>query len=540
MGRTVSDADETKAYPVHFEPAECSIDLGDGSERGEYVSQDYILQRLGKPLHAINLMYCYYPKDETWPLRASVAYADRDVSFAWDYPYDDYFPYMGGLHGDTKGEPFLSIRDVRRHGQDVVLTLTMDPTLSDDEIAAVARDLIPYGRLQIRINHEATGSWFSFNKRASYPEVAEFFARCVRIFHREAPQIKVILCLDGYKDEGSLKMEKEDDFIPAILAADVVSVDRYLALHWGWPYDMADSDTKSYARYDAEGIYRLAGKSAKRYDELCGIHKPMVLSELNADGDVTGPYDQAEMMKDFAGRIKADDDKWLDGFTFYQFRDRGRLGLETEDPNNKDVGIPCPVMDTFIEMINDPYFSTSIERGLSEETKEKNTMQDAEKSGVADDVAGGEPLKTPVILRWGGSDDADGLAMPLSFDGAPVFIEAYFEDELKDTNLMLELNGRWFYKAPGVTCIDLMPAFFGAGRTKVTPEGRFELPLHIFAPPADGANARLTGDEVPGLKLSEDDWLTNSYTVLPALPRIRIRTKPIREAAWAPEPEGEE
>ena len=516
MGKPVSDADEAKAYAVHFEPAKCRIDLGDGSERGEYVSQDYILQRLGKPLHAINLMYCYYPKDETWPVRASVAYADKEVSFAWDYPYDDYFPYQGGLHGNTDGEPFTSIRDVRRHGQDVVLTLTMDPALSDEEIAAVAKDLIPYGRLQIRINHEATGSWFSFNKRASYPEVAEFFARCVKVFHREAPHVRVILCLDGYKNAEDEKMEKEDDFVPAILAADVESVDRYLALHWGWPYDVADADTEgSYARYGVKDIYQLTKRSAKRYMEICGTDKPMVLSELNADADVTGPYDQARMMKEFAELIKADDDKWLDGFTFYQFRDRGRLGLEMEDPNNKEVGIPWPVMDTFIDLINDPYFSSTIERGLSDGTKERMAADLSE--------------AVPQVLRWGGSDDADGVAMPLKFDAEPVFAEAYFEDDLKDLNLMLEIGGRWFYKAPGVECVDLMPAFFGKDRVNGRQDGGFELPLHIFAPPADGMNVHVTGGEVPGSTLSEDDWLTNCYTVLPALPRIRIRTKPIVE-----------
>ena len=27
-------------------PAQCAVDLGDGSERGEYVDQDYILSKL--------------------------------------------------------------------------------------------------------------------------------------------------------------------------------------------------------------------------------------------------------------------------------------------------------------------------------------------------------------------------------------------------------------------------------------------------------------------------------------------------------------
>lgn len=52
---------ELKAKALHMGPAQCAVDLGDGSERGEYVNQDYILQKLGRPHRAINLMYCYYP-----------------------------------------------------------------------------------------------------------------------------------------------------------------------------------------------------------------------------------------------------------------------------------------------------------------------------------------------------------------------------------------------------------------------------------------------------------------------------------------------
>ena len=34
---------ELKAKTLHMGPAQCAVDLGDGSERGEYVNQDYIL-----------------------------------------------------------------------------------------------------------------------------------------------------------------------------------------------------------------------------------------------------------------------------------------------------------------------------------------------------------------------------------------------------------------------------------------------------------------------------------------------------------------
>ena len=34
---------------LHLGAAQCALDLGDGSERAEYVNQDYILHKLGRP-----------------------------------------------------------------------------------------------------------------------------------------------------------------------------------------------------------------------------------------------------------------------------------------------------------------------------------------------------------------------------------------------------------------------------------------------------------------------------------------------------------
>ena len=72
---------------IHMGPAPCAADLTDGSERGEYVPQSYILNRLGRPLRSVNLMYCYYPLDKEFPARARDAFAGREVRFQWDYPY---------------------------------------------------------------------------------------------------------------------------------------------------------------------------------------------------------------------------------------------------------------------------------------------------------------------------------------------------------------------------------------------------------------------------------------------------------------------
>ena len=468
---------------LHMGKAQCAIDLGDGSERGEYVDQDYILNTLGRPVRAISLMTSYYPNDKGFPKRAHDAFADSDITFQWDYPYDDYETYKGGVIGDKNAEPFNWMRDVRRHGMDVCLTITMDPFLEDKHIEAIADDLATFGRVMLRVNHEATGNWFSFNKRASYEEVAAFYARVCDIIHKRAKNIKLILCLDGFKEPDDEKLNMEDIFEDAIKKTDIFSIDRYMSLHWGWPYDVANSETKNYYREKVENIYRNGKRASKRFATVAGEKRTMVLSEMNADGDVTGPYEQCDMLVEFCNMVKNDEEKWLDAFTFYQFRDRGRLGLEWEDPNNQNVGIKLPLMDTFIDIINDEYFKSPIE--------------------IKEDTA------LPVTLRWGSTEDSDGIGIDVSVEDEPVFFEAYFEDEIADANLLMEINNRWFYKAPGVKFIDFMPAFFGK---KVKGSN---LTLKIFAPPATGENDSAQGD----------DWRENYYYTLTKLPKIRLEYK---------------
>ena len=79
---------------------------------------------------------------------------------------------------------------------------------------------------------------------------------------------------------------------------------------------------------------------------------------------------------------------------------------------------------------------------------------------------------------------------------------------------MIEIGGEWFYKAPGVKCIDLASAFFNKKIEKET-----EMALRFFAPPTTGEN-----DESQG-----DDWQLNYYYELPKLPEIRIVYEPIEK-----------
>ena len=227
-------------YKIHLGEAKCALDLGDGSERGEYVCQDYILNVLGRPHRAVGLMYTYYPKDKEWSAnKISETCKDMEIHFQWDYPYDDYFPY------GENGQPFEQMRDIRRHGQDVLLTLTIDCSLDDETLRRIARELKPFGRMRLRINHECSGNWFTHNRRFCYEEVGKFFVRFANIVKEEAPNVKTVFCAGMARNEdGSVENEKE--FAEAYRAADEWSSDAYLALHYGWPFDIAEKGGSSH------------------------------------------------------------------------------------------------------------------------------------------------------------------------------------------------------------------------------------------------------------------------------------------------------
>ncbi len=476
-----------KANKVLLKRADCALDMGDGSERSFYVSQDYILNKMKKVHRGISLMYTYYPKDETWPKRASVAFPENKAGGAWNFPYEDYFPYMGGKNGDRNGEPFCFMKEIRRRGQDVVLTLTVDPHLEDEYLVELAKDLRPYGRIYLRINHECTGTWFCFNKRASYQELADFFVRFSKVLKKHAPNVRTILCAGMFmKDE--CKVEMEDIFLEAHKAADIWSGDHYLSLHWGWPVTVAEKGGNDFACYDVDEVYDQAKATLHRLREITGQDKPFVLSELNGDGDVTGAFVQSNMMRHFMERLQKDEEKWLSAFTFYQFRDDGRLGLEVTDPNNSEVGIEQPILSMYRDELHKPFFSQPI-------------------------VSDGE-IELPAKLRWGGSEDSEGVSIPLHFEKQPVFAEVYFDDELADANLMLELGGYWFYKAPGTKCVDMMTLFFDKPL-----ESGCDMNLNIFAPPASGLNDSPCADydEAPN-----GDWMENTYSELRKLPTVRL------------------
>ncbi len=457
---------------LYMGPAHCALDLGDGSERAEYVNQDYILHKMGRPHRAVNIMYTYYPHDKEWPARISEACKDMNITFQWDYPYDDYFPF------NQNGQPFEQMQDIRKHGQDVILTLTADCALSDDEIREVARLFRPYGRMWLRVNHECCGDWFTHNKRFTYAEVGAFFQRFTAIVRQEAPNVNIIFCGGWGLENGHV--EQEEAFRDCYAIADAWSGDTYLALHYGWPYDVAEAGG---GQYKADSVQKLVDqftRTHKRACELAGEVKPMVTAEFNTDGDVTGPKAQGESMVRFAHYWRDNKVDWFRAISLYQFRDRGRLGLEIEDPNNKAVGIEQPMLKEYRDkVLHDPWFMPKMDEG--------------------------EEISFPAQMRWGGSEDAEGIAMEIEFEGDPVFCEMTVEQKI---GLMVELNGKWFYKAPETKTIDLMSAFFEKPLT-----GPCKMTMKVFAPPVDGINV----DD------GSEDWQINYRTVLQEAPKLRIR-----------------
>jgi len=91
--------------------------------------------------------------------------------------------------------------DIRRHGQDVSLTLTADCAISDEQIKAIARDLRPFGNMRLRLNHECDGFWSAFNRRlflrGGRPA---FFVRFARIVRAEAPLVRMVSCWGSVPD----------------------------------------------------------------------------------------------------------------------------------------------------------------------------------------------------------------------------------------------------------------------------------------------------------------------------------------------------
>ena len=96
------------------------------------------------------------------------------------------------------------------------------------------------------------------SQRATYQQVADFFVHFSDIIHEYAPNVKTVMCIGGIEHpEKGEEMEMEKEFAQCVPAADVWSVDKYMALHWGWPFDVAEPGGTSHSRSKVEDTYKL-------------------------------------------------------------------------------------------------------------------------------------------------------------------------------------------------------------------------------------------------------------------------------------------
>jgi len=424
----------------------CGADMSVGSERGDYVAQDYVFEKLGRPSRGINLMFAYFPLEDTWPDRGP---CDR----GWYGNHNGYFSYMGGINGDTKGEPFQSIRDVRRHGQEALLSLSIDCALPDEELIQIAKDLRPFGRLEMRINHEANGFWMLASRKYSYEQIGSFFVRFHKIIKEYAPNVLTDICLNGVgKDPISYHWEDEK-FGQAIKVADIVSIDEYNSLKYCWPNDTGEGDDDGVGKMSFEEWWEII---TKFHDDVLkvtgGVEKPIYIREANTDAYVVGMDGQIEWIKQTYGHIASEKPAWLKGITFYQFRDRGGLGLEFEDPNDPNKIVENPSLATYRETVKDPYFNPRF-------------------MIYQDELDFSEPIE----LEWGSATDATGLyiSKKLESNGGKCILALN-----KPMNLIIKANDQWFYNPPESNSVDISAAV----------KGHDNIDLYMFAPPATGEN----------------------------------------------------
>ncbi|MEA3346609.1 MAG: hypothetical protein U9Q21_00785 [Candidatus Auribacterota bacterium] len=442
---------------VKMNASRCAADIGDGSERGEYVPQEYVFKALERPSRAINLMYEYHPDDEKWPEMGTL----ENKIYKRARRTNKYFPYMAIDEGHTNCEPFKCMRDIRKYGQDIILTMTFDLEVPREHLVQIAKDLRSFGDVTFRINHECNGSWWTFNKEHSYKEVSDFFIKFHNIIKEYAPNVKTNTCFNAVDDNtGIYARMREDELAPAFRIADIVSYDCYHSLHWGWPDDGYDP-----VKYGVDAKIKKMEKMGqvsndewwRKFNDFYelmlkvnnGKEKDIYLGEANTDANVVGLKGQAEWIKEFYNEVKERNLSYFKGITYYQFRDRGGLGLEYELDEDKHKGRPNPSLEAYRDVIKDPYFSPDFEEEQGE-------------------------VKNPV-LEWRLSRDAKGIFISGS---VPKGAEKCLIKFQPDMNVIVKVNEKWFHKGLNVDTLDISSAL-GQGSP---------LKIYVFAPPPNGEN----------------------------------------------------
>lgn len=351
--------------------------LSNGSERGDYIPMDYVFSRFNKIHDGIQLFKTYYPYDECWNDQDKISSSTlkKDVDYAWDYEYEDYHPF------DVFSENSKTLRqfeEIKQYGSDIHLTLTMDITLQDNDLIAIVNVLKNYGRIYLRINHEANGSWFRYHKYHSYKEVSDFFVKFHRIIKSHSSNIFTVFNLTAdvfVSDQVVLDTYlhlSQDELKEALAIADYWSIDKYVSLNWGWPFHEMDSgEYPKYWTFDTATWWRLVEETYIKM--ICHNDmkaKKIFITEFNSDSDVDGYKKQAKIVGDVYSRLLKGDYDWIEGVMLYQFRDFGGLGLEKGDIDTFEV---LPAFHTYRKVLKK--FNYTIDKSKTEYTLNDYTFR---------------------------------------------------------------------------------------------------------------------------------------------------------------------
>jgi hypothetical protein len=308
--------------------------LNNGSERGDYVPMSHIFSCFNRIHDGIQLMKTYYPFDPIWSSTKKISeVSHRKVDYAWNYEYENYHPFDILEENSKVIEQF---KDIKKFGSDIHLTLTLDLSLSDYDLEKIFKPLLHFGKIYLRLNHEANGYWFIYNNYYQYKEVSDFFVRCHKIVKSTCPNVYTVFSLsaDVSQYENHVKNDHlklaDDQMAEALSIADYWSLDKYTSLNFGWPYyDMKEGkfSTGTIEQW-WQLLYETYLKMIHKNDMKM---KKLFINEFNSDSDVDGEEGQGQIIAKIYERIRKSDFDWLAGITLYQFRDHGGLGLEKGD-----------------------------------------------------------------------------------------------------------------------------------------------------------------------------------------------------------------
>jgi hypothetical protein len=436
----------------------CTIGITDGSERGDYVPQSHILKQMGRPHHVVNLMFQYYPDMKGWPTQGVKwhgFYRNNNLNKG-----DGYFPLVLE-DGGRWGQLYLrQIEDVRAHGQEPQLTLTIHCNTPDEVLVRIAESLRPYTPMRIRINHECNGTWFHFNQRWTYKQVSDFFVRFHKILHLHAPGVTTVACWNGPGDTDGVDANDGntmrgqltgDQLGPMFLIADIISFDQYASLHYGWPNP--GFDRKKPSQF-FKVPFELWWKHLENFHaQICNVRGGEVdveIHEINEDAALVGLKGQAEWTTRFYAEVLHRRFPWLTNITFYQFRDRGGLGLELEDAEDATLFKPRPALAAYRKALSNDHFAHRVEP-------------------VVETEAAG-----PFPLEWRSSTDSDGFEFSFHLPANTRRVAAQLP---ADTHLLVGIGNQWQVKTAGTSRLS-----FELER----PGDRVN--VRVFAPPSDGRN----------------------------------------------------